>query len=170
MRAVFLSLIMLILLTGCWPSYIGFKDNGGMPEEWNNFHLQTLQNNAATCPLSYSASLSEALKDGIQNNTRLALSPQTKNAQVQISGDITGYTVSPIAIQNGDNAAKNRLTVTVQFLIFTTSPKEEEMRLNVTRFADFDASTNLSSVESQLLSTINEQIIQDLINKLMSNW
>ena len=78
--------------------------------------------------------------------------------------------MNPIAIQNGDNAAKNRLTVSVQFTIFTTTPKEEEIKLNVTRFADFDASSNLSSVETQLLNTINEQVIQDVINKIMSNW
>jgi hypothetical protein len=132
--------------------------------------LQTLQNNAATCPLSYSAGLTEAIKDGIQNNTRLGLATKIGDAQVQISGEITSYNVNPIAIQNGDNAAKNRLTVSVQFTIFTTTPKEEEIKLNVTRFADFDASSNLSSVETQLLNTINEQVIQDVINKIMSNW
>lgn len=167
----FLLFTVLILgLSSCWPSKIGFKDTGGMPEEWKYFHLQTLQNNAATCPLSYSAGLTEAIKDGVQNNTRLSLATKISDAQVQISGEITGYSVNPMAIQNGDNAAKNRLTVTVQFTIFTTLPKEEEIKLNVIRFADFDASSNLSSVETQLLSTINEQVIQDVINKLMSNW
>ncbi len=166
----FLFSLVILGLSSCWPSKIGFKDTGGMPEEWKYFHLQTLQNNAATCPLSYSAGLTEAIKDGIQNNTRLGLATKIGDAQVQISGEITSYNVNPIAIQNGDNAAKNRLTVSVQFTIFTTTPKEEEIKLNVTRFADFDASSNLSSVETQLLNTINEQIIQDVINKIMSNW
>lgn len=162
--------VLLMALTSCWPSKIGFRDTGGMPEEWEFFHLQTLQNNAATCPLSYTALLSEALKDGIQNNTRLGLATKNTDAQVQLSGEITGYSVNPIAIQNGDNAAKNRLTVSVQFTILTTLPKNEEQKLSITRFADFDASTNFSAVESQLLATINEQIIQDVINKLQSNW
>ena len=162
--------VLLMALTSCWPSKIGFRDTGGMPEEWEFFHLQTLQNNAATCHLSYTALLSEALKDGIQNNTRLGLATKNEDAQVQLSGEITWYSVNPIAIQNGDNAAKNRLTVSVQFTILTTLPKNEEQKLSITRFADFDASTNFSAVESQLLATINEQIIQDVINKLQSNW
>ena len=162
--------LLFMALTSCWPSKIGFRDTGGMPEEWEFFHLQTLQNNAATCPLSYTALLSEALKDGIQNNTRLGLATKNEDAQVQLSGEITGYSVNPIAIQNGDNAAKNRLTVSVQFTILTTLPKNEEQKLSITRFADFDASTNFSAVESQLLATINEQVIQDVINKLQSNW
>ena len=39
-----------------------------------------------------------------------------------------------------------------------------------TRFADYDASQQLSDVESQLLELINQQIVQDVINKLRSNW
>ena len=101
-------MLLIPLLSACWPSRIGFKDTGGMPEEWKYFSLQTLQNNAATCPLSYPATLSEALKDGIQNNTRLGLAPKINDAQITISGEITSYTVNPIAIQNGENAAKNR--------------------------------------------------------------
>lgn len=158
------------MLCGCWPSKIGFRDTGGMPEEWERFYLQTLQVNAPTCPLSYAANLSEAIKDGIQNNTRLSIAPELKNAQVQLSGEITQYSVSPIALQNGDNAAKNRLTVSMIVTINYTVPKQEETKLSLTRFADYEASVNLASVENQLLSTINEQIIQDIINKLMSNW
>ncbi|NDB34496.1 MAG: hypothetical protein EB023_03930 [Flavobacteriia bacterium] len=161
---------LTFVLCGCWPSKIGFRDTGGMPEEWERFHLQTLQINASTCPLSYAANLSEAIKDGIQNNTRLTIAPDVKNAQVQLSGDITQYSVNPIALQNGDNAAKNRLSIGVIFTLNYTVPKQEEVKITITRFADFDASTNFSSVENQLLSSINEQIVQDIINKLMSNW
>ena len=132
--------------------------------------MQTLQVNAPTCPLSYAANLSEAIKDGIQNNTRLSIAPDVKNAQVQLSGEITQYSVNPIALQNGDNAAKNRLSIGVIFTLNYTVPKQEEVKITITRFADFDASTNFSSVENQLLSSINEQIVQDIINKLMSNW
>ncbi|HBW86072.1 MAG TPA: hypothetical protein DEF82_04835 [Crocinitomicaceae bacterium] len=161
---------LAFLLFGCWPSKIGFRDTGGMPEEWEKFHVQTLQINAPTCPLSYAANLSEAIKDGIQNNTRLTIAPDLKNAQVQLSGEITRYAVSPIALQNGDNAAKNRLTITLIISLNYTTPKQEDTKLTITRFADYEASANFTSIENQLLNTINEQIIQDIINKLMSNW
>lgn len=141
-----------------------------MPEEWQKFSVQTLRISAPTCPLNYAAGLSETLKDGIQNNTRLSLTPNINEAQVQISGEITQYTINPIALQNGDNAAKNRLTVSIAFDLNFTSPKIESSKLTVTRFADFNAETNFSSVENQLLSQVNEQVVQDVVNKLMSNW
>ena len=39
-----------------------------------------------------------------------------------------------------------------------------------TRFADFSASSNLADVEQKLFTEISEQMVQDLINKLYSNW
>ena len=80
------------------------------------------------------------------------------------------YNLSPIALQEGDNAAKNRLTISTQFTIFIQKPEESIMKLTSTRFADYDSNSDLSSVENQLLEEINEQIVQDVINKLLSNW
>ena len=111
-----------------------------------------------------------SMKDGIQNNTRLSLATKLSDAEVQIEGQILNYQVSPIAIENGDNASKNRLSLSVQFIINTTLPEEQAITLTSTRFEDFEATTNLSSVENELLENITEQIVQDLINKLMSNW
>jgi hypothetical protein len=167
---IFLFVVISILLTACWPSSVSFKDTGSMPEEWKTFSVKTLDNNAANCPLSYSPLLTEQIKDGIQNNTRLLLNTQIGKGEVNIEGLISSYNVAPLAIQGNDNASKNRLSISVQFTINTTEPKEESINLVSTRFADFDASVNLSSIESKLLEEINEQIVQDVINKLLSNW
>ena len=67
-------------------------------------------------------------------------------------------------------SAKNRLTISVNFTIFISQPKEDKMILTSTRFSDYDSSSDLASIESQLLEEINKQIVQDLINKLFSNW
>ena len=125
---------------------------------------------APNCPLSYTAKLTEDLKDALQNNTRLALNTTTGSGEVYIEGVINNYQVTPIAIQNNNSAAQNRLTIGVQFSIFISSPKQETLNLIANRFADFSASTNLASIEAQLLEDINTQLSQDLINKLLGNW
>ena len=165
------SLILLLaVLSSCWPSSVSFKDKGSMPEEWKTFSVKTLEVLAPNAPLSYGANLTEQLKDGIQNNTRLLLNTNFGKGEVNIDGKITNYSVNPIAIQGNDNATQNRLTISVQFSIETTKPKEELISVTSTRFSDFNANSNLASVEAQLLEEINTQIIQDVINKLMSNW
>ncbi|MEN9400676.1 MAG: hypothetical protein RL632_1779 [Bacteroidota bacterium] len=165
------SLIALcILLAGCYPSSISFIDNGSMNEAWKTFTVKTLENRAPNAPSSYPVTLSEKIKDGVQNNTRLSLNPNLGKGEVNIEGTITNYTVMPIALQEGDNAAKNRLTVTVNFTIFVTQPEVEEMTLTSTRFVDYDSKTDLASVESTLLEEVTTQVVQDVINKLLSNW
>lgn len=169
MRYIFL-LIPLLILNSCWPTSVSVIDKGGMPEEWKSFSLLTLNNNAPNAPLSLAANLSEQVKDGIQNNTRLALNPESGKGEVVIEGSINGYTVSPVALQEGDNAAKNRLSISVQFTFNISQPNEEKMVLNTTRFVDYDSNTDLAGAETSLLEEISRQIVQDVINKLQSNW
>lgn len=149
---------------------ISLKDKGSTPEEWKTFSVKTFESTAPNCPLSYNANLTEYVKDALQNNTRLSLNTTTGAGEIFIEGVITNYQVLPIAIQNNNNAVQNRLTISVQFTINTSSPKEDIMNLSATRFADFSASTNLVSVENQLLEDINSQLAQDLVNKLLGNW
>ncbi|MEY3237423.1 MAG: hypothetical protein RI883_1524 [Bacteroidota bacterium] len=169
MRLTFF-LLLLIGLTGCWPSSVSFRDTGSMPEEWKTFSVKTLDNDAPNTPISYAALLSEKLKDGVQNNTRLLLNPVVGKGEIAIEGNISSYTIIPVAIQEGDNSAKNRLTISVQFTIFISEPEEDKMTLTSTRFVDYDSNTDLASVEASLLDEISTQIVQDVINKLLSNW
>jgi len=141
-----------------------------MPEEWKTFSVKTLDNNAPNTPISYAAQLSEKLKDGIQNNTRLLLDPETGKGEIYLEGVISSYSVTPVAIQEGDNSAKNRLTVSVQFTIFVSAPEEDKIMLTSTRFVDYDSNVDLATQESSLLEEVSTQIVQDVINKLLSNW
>ena len=162
-------LILLFSLCSCWPTSVAFKDKS-MPPEWKKFKVITLENNAANTPLSYAANLSEDLKDGVQNNTSLLLATGQDSSELTIEGQITNYSIVPVALQEGDYAAKNRLTVSTTFQIYITKPKEETKTLNSTRFVDYDAATDLGVVESELLQEVTDQIVQDLINKLLANW
>ena len=161
--------IAIFILSSCWPTRVGFKDVN-FPEEWIAFHVITLDNKSPNTPLSYSAALSEAIKDGIQNNTSLNLSPTADKAQLEIEGSIDSYTITPVAILEGDQASQNRLTVSVTLKIFIKEPEEDEMIVRSSRFIDYDSNTDLGIVESTLLDDVNTQIVQDVINQLFSNW
>ena len=167
---IILFTILGFLFSSCWPEIISLQDTGGMPEEWKTFTLKTLENKAPNTPLSYAALLSEKTKDAIQNNTRLMLNPTNGSGELAIEGIITNYSITPVALQEGDNSQKNRLSISVEFSIFVSVPKEEKITLNTTRFVDYSSSVDLATAESELLEEVNNQITQDLINKLMSNW
>lgn len=161
--------IGLFLLSSCWPTRVGFTDVT-FPDEWKQFSVKTFENNAPNTPLSYAAILSENVKDAIQNNTSLNLTGDPKDADLEIEGVVNNYSITPIALQDGDQAAQNRLSVSATFTIFIKVPEEDQMTVNSTRFVDYPSETDLSVVESTLLEEVNTQIVQDIINKLFSNW
>ena len=168
-KIVIVLIFILPALFGCWPSSVSFKDAGSMCEEWKSFSVEMIENSAPNCPLSYGSQITERLKDALQNNTRLVLNTDN-GGEIEISGNISGYNVAPIAIQQDDNASQNRLTIRINFQININAPESETMPLSVSRFADFESNVNLASVENQLIEEINDQIAQDVINKLLSNW
>ena len=115
---VLISILLIGLLASCWPTSVSFKDAGSMDPRWQKFTVKTLENNAPNANLSFPAQLTEAIKDGIQNNTRLKLSNNLDSSQVNIEGTITSYSITPIALQAGDVAARNRLTISTNYTIF----------------------------------------------------
>lgn len=162
-------LSLLLLFSSCWPTRVSLID-GNMPEEWKTFSVKAIENTAPNTPLSYSAILTDKIKEGVQNNTSLQLNPETGSGEIVIEGNITDYSVIPVAMQEDDNSAKNRLTISVQFIIFVSAPEEDKMTLTSTRFVDYSSDIDLATVEASLLDEINTQIIQDVVNKLLSNW
>jgi hypothetical protein len=62
------------------------------------------------------------------------------------------------------------LTISAFFEIFISAPEEDLMELNISRFTDFDSNQDVGAVQDQLLEEINDQIVQDVLNKLLSNW
>lgn len=161
------------MLQSCFPTSMSFRD-GSMPVEWKTFKVLTLENKAANAPLDYGVQLTEELKDGIQNRTSLSLlGNDAKDVDLEFSGVISNYSVTPMALQDNDEAAKNRLTITSSFeiLVFGKNDEEDEiMTVSSSRFSDFDSTSDLESIEAALLEEINDQIVQDVINKLLSDW
>ncbi len=170
MRITSILFLFLIILSGCWPTSVSFTDTGSMPIEWKTFSINPIENNAPNAPVSYTANLADELRDGIQNNTRLKLSTNPNSGEVRIEGNVSNYSITPIALQPGDNAAKNRLTINSNFKIHILAPKEQEFTVNCSRFSDYASDNDFSNVEANLIKEINKQIVQDVINKLLSNW
>lgn len=172
-----MKLLFLVGLTftlqACWPTRVGFKD-GSVPPEWEYFFVDVLENNAPNAPISYAPKLTEELKDAIQNRLGIKLAPNINSeAQFTVTGNISGYTVTPVAIQENNAAAKNRLTVNANFEVFieeTEENEEEVITFTSTRFVDYDANQDLGSLQDDLFIEINDQIIQDVLNKLTANW
>lgn len=130
--------------------------------------IQYFQNYAPLVQPSLSQLFTDKLKDKFITQTSLNLVKY--NGDLQLEGTITGYNAKPLAIQTGDNAALNRLTITVKVKFTNNKDTKQNFESEFTRYADYPSGTSLNTVELDLIKKINEQLVDDIFNKAVVNW
>ena len=148
-------------------SCYSFKDVS-IPPEVKTVRIQYFENRARIVNPQLSQRLSEKLRQKVVNQTRLT---QTNNdeAHYDISGQITDYYVSTSGI-SGQRAASNRLNVTVHVIFKNRLDDKKSFETDITRNFDFDASLSLNQAESQLTDQIVQNMVDDIFNRIFSNW
>jgi hypothetical protein len=157
----------LFFLSGCKVNY-SLADKGGIPSEAKSVSVNMFQNNASLAPPVLPQRFTEKLRDMLSSQTNLSL--RSSSGDLHFEGFISDYTVAPVAIQSGDKAALNRLTISVQVKYSNRFNKGKDFEQTFTRFNDFPADKTLSSVENQLMDEINRQICEDIFNKAFNDW
>jgi len=103
----------------------------------------------------------------------LSQSPLTlaeREGQLRYEGLITDYRVSPIAIQGNETAALSRLTITLKVKYTNSLEPSLSFDKSFTKFADFNASDDLYTIEDELWKNINDQLVQEIYNSSVANW
>jgi len=161
-------LFSLLLMKSC---KVGYSFSGAsIAPDVKTVSIKTFQNVAPLAQPTLSQTFTEALKDIFITQTNLTL--VEKGGDLQFEGKITGYSISPVAIQGNQSstASLNRLSITVLVKFINTKDEKQNFEQSFTRFADFDASLNLASVENELIKNINSQLSQDIFNRAVTNW
>ena len=156
----------LTLLSGCRMSVS--LTGGTIDSRAKTVAVATFTNNASLVNPTLSQSFTTALKDKIQGQTPLTI--VGRDGDYELDGEIVGYTVAPVAIQGNETAAMNRLTVTVRVRFSNKFDENQNFEQTFSRYADYSSSRNLSSVESTLVTEINDALTDDIFNKAFVNW
>lgn len=164
MRRLFLFFPLLILLASC-----GVYSFTGANIEGKTLNMHVLDNRARNIVPTVSATLTQKIRSRILSQT--GLSPvNTDNADYDISGTITAYEVTVSAVQNTQQASKNRLTITVNINFKNRKNPKNDFTQGFTGFEDFDATQTIQTVESQLIERIGDQLADNIFNKAFVNW
>lgn len=139
-----------------------------IPPEAKTVSVIYFSNNASLAPPTLSQTFTEALRDKISTQTRLAL--VNKGGDLNFEGSIVGYTTNPVAIQSTDQAALNRLTITVNVKYTCSFDEKKNFEQTFSRFFDYSSDQSLASIEEQLIRDINVQLVQDIFNKALNDW
>ncbi|MFZ9028487.1 MAG: LPS assembly lipoprotein LptE [Crocinitomicaceae bacterium] len=171
MRLIIFSLLLSILgLSGC--SVYSFTGASLVSGE-QTISIQQFYNNALLGPSNMSQVFTETMRDYFQQNTNLTLVEE--NGDLQFEGYISSYTVTPVApnANQGDGlqvSATTRVSITVQATYINMRNDQFDFDRSFTFFQDFDSeSSDLQSVEDQLVEEIFDQIILDMFNASVAN-
>lgn len=153
---------------------VQYNQTGQGGRDWKEDTVSaTVMQFTSSAPLAkptLAQTMTESLKDFIVGRTRITLLPE--DGDLIFEGDIVGYNIAPVAITAGttDQAAYNRLTITVKVKYTDNIDPNFSFESNFARFADFPSTTDISAVEDQLIKEITDQITQDIINKSIYAW
>jgi hypothetical protein len=116
--------------------------------------------------------LSQLLTDGLSEK----MTRQTSYNQIQeggdleFSGQITGYDVKPMNIQQGDIAAQNRLTISIKVKYVNNKDHAQDWEKSFSQYEDFESTQTLSTVEDELVPQIIVKLTDDIFNASIANW
>jgi hypothetical protein len=155
-----------VILSGCRMSVS--LTGGTVDPRAKTVAITTFPNNASLVNPTLSQSFTTALKDKIQAQTPLTI--VNENGDYAIEGEIVNYAVNPAAIQGNDTPAMNRLTITVRVRFTNKFNEEQNFEQTFSRYADYNSTQNLSSVETSLVTEISDALTDDIFNKAFVNW
>jgi len=160
-----LVLFMTCALAGCKVySFTGASIEPGT----KTVRVQTIENRAELVVPSLTQKMTLQLKNKFLNST--SLEQTTTDPDLDFSGEITQYSVTPVAAQAGETAALNRLTITVNIRYVNKINADKSWETTFSKFSDFDANVDISSVQERLTDDITEQLAEAIFNKAVVNW
>jgi len=139
-----------------------------IPPDVKSISIKYFPNNASLVVPSLSQKLTDGLRDKFTSETNLIM--VNDGGDLNLEGSITDYRTSPVAIQGNDQAALNRLTITIDVNYTNTVDDNLSFESKFTRYADYSSSQNLTDVQESLIEEINQMLIEDIFNKAVINW
>lgn len=169
-RSSWLAAVFALLFSGCY----SFKDVS-IPPAVKTFQVDLITNTARYVNPQLSPQITDKLRQKIVGQTRL--SPVREGAHYEISGVITDYNVSTSGItpnnQGQQTASINRLTVGIKVVLKNTldpNDPKTNFEASVSRNFDYDANLSLTQAEPQLNETIIKNMVDEMFNRIFSNW
>ena len=153
-------------LTGCKVTYS--LSGASIPANAKTVSIPYFPNNATLVSPTLSSTLTDELQTRFTNQTKLELVPE--NGDLAFEGEITSYTVQPVAVTSNDMAAMNRLTITVKVKFTNRIDPTFDFNRSFSSFQEYPSSNDLPSVEGTLIPELVTQLVDDIFNAAVSNW
>jgi len=98
------------------------------------------------------------------------LSQVQKDGDLQLSGAITGYSLSPQAVKSDAYASMTRLTIKVKVKFVSKPHPTENFEKEFSAYRDFEATQLLTDVQDGLCTEMIEELVEQIFNATVANW
>ncbi len=165
LKFIYPSLLLAIFISGCRVySFTG----ASISPDIKTVSITYFKNEASLVQPSLSQVFTEKMNDKFVSQTNLT---QVKSSgDLQFEGAIVDYFSQPTAIQGNEQAALNRLTISVKVKFTNTKDEKQSFENVFSRYTDYDSQKNLTSIEQDLINDICNQLVDDIFNKAVINW
>ena len=164
---IYLSLVAALILPAACSGGYSFT-GASIPAEAKTISIKQFPNYASTV----NPQLSQKLYDELQQmfSSQTSLNVISDDGDLQISGEITDYNTRASSIGSDDNVATNRFTITIKVSFTNRFDPKTDFDQSFSRFKDYSAERDFSSVEQGLVSEIVTELCEDIFNKSVVNW
>lgn len=170
-RRVLLPLMLMLtapFMTGC---HIGFTMNGSMLnyDIYKSIYIGEFPIRAALVYPPLQQTFENKLLDAVSRQTRLDVL-SSPGADLEMTGEITGYALSPQAVGEDAYATQTRLTITVRVKYVDHKNDANNIDQSFSAYRDFSATEMLTDVQDELCTQISADLVDLIFNATLGNW
>ena len=165
-----INILLLLLLTLASSCTISYKLNGASID-YTTTKTISFEAFPIKAPLAYAplaVNFNDELTGKFASQTRLEQVRQ--DGDLQISGAITGYSLSPQAVKADAYAAQTRLTIKVKVKFVNKKNPSEDFEQEFSAYRDFDATRLLTDVQDELCNEMIKELVEQIFNATVANW
>jgi len=160
-------IFQILLMPSCLISY---RFNGASIDysKTQSISIADFPNNAALVNPNLSNSLSEGIRDIYSRQTRLQI--LRRGGDMELEGEITDYSLTPMAISADNLSAETKLTITIKVRFTNNKAPEESFEKTYSAYQTFDSSRLLTDVQDELCATMITELSESIYNDTVAKW
>lgn len=167
-----LLIVMMLMPIVCGLSScrISYKLNGSAInyDLYKTIHVSEFPIRAALVYPQLQQEFQNRLMDAVTRQTRLQIIDG--NADAEITGEITGYALSPQSVGEDAYATETRLTITVHIKYTDNINPANNIDQSFSAYRQFSSSLLLIDVQDDLCQEICDELVDLIFNATLGNW
>lgn len=171
LKLILIAVILLVpLACGLSSCRISYKLNGSAINYniYKTINITEFPIRAALVYPPLQQEFQNQLMDAVTRQTRLQI--VDGNADAEMTGEITGYALSPQAVGEDAYATETRLTITVHVKYTDNVNPANNVDQNFSAYRQFSSSLLLIDVQDDLCQQISEELVDLIFNATLGNW